>query len=62
MLHQIGHTYQSHVIGCSAALEILKVFEEENLVQKCHDNGSKLERMLHAQLDDHPNVGDIRWD
>jgi adenosylmethionine-8-amino-7-oxononanoate aminotransferase len=55
-----GHTFQSHVIGCRVALEILKVFEQDRLVEQCYQRGLLLEKMLHARLDNHPNVGDIR--
>lgn len=55
-----GHTYQQHVLGCRVGLEVLKVYEEENLVKKSRKRGELLEKLLRGKLDTHPNVGDIR--
>lgn len=56
----IGHTYQQHALGCRVGLEVLKVYEEERLVEKCRKRGIMLEELLRKRLGEHPNVGDIR--
>jgi adenosylmethionine-8-amino-7-oxononanoate aminotransferase len=55
-----GHTYQQHVMGCRVGLEVLKVYEEEDLVMNCRKQGALLERLLREKLGEHTNVGDIR--
>ncbi|CAF3490429.1 unnamed protein product [Fusarium graminearum] len=55
-----GHTYQGHPVGCAAALEVQRIIREDNLVENVRKNGEYLGKLLHDQLDDHPNVGNIR--
>ncbi|UJR18229.1 hypothetical protein I4U23_005128 [Adineta vaga] len=55
-----GFTYQSHAIGCRAALEVLKVMKEDRLVEQCYQRGLFLEKILKEQLADHLHIGDIR--
>ena len=55
-----GYTYQSHAIGCRAALEVLKVMKEDGLIEQCYQRGFFLEKILKEQLGDHLHVGDIR--
>lgn len=59
-LFKSGHTYQQHVLSCRVALEVLKVYDEEQLVQRSHKRGLLLERLLRKKLDRISNVGDIR--
>ncbi|CAF3549927.1 unnamed protein product [Rotaria sordida] len=55
-----GFTYQSHAVGCRAALEVLKVIKEDGLIEQCYQRGLFLEKLLKKQLGDHAHVGDIR--
>ncbi|CAF0914223.1 unnamed protein product [Rotaria sordida] len=55
-----GFTYQAHAVGCRAALEVLKVMKEDELVEQCNQRGLFLEKALKEQLGNHPHVGDIR--
>lgn len=55
-----GFTYQSHAVGCRAALEVLKIMRDENLVEQCYQRGIFLEKILNEQLNDHTHVGNIR--
>jgi adenosylmethionine-8-amino-7-oxononanoate aminotransferase len=55
-----GHTYMSHAIACAGALAVLKVIEEDQLLGNVRSQGRKLEKMLHDEFEDHPNIGDIR--
>jgi adenosylmethionine-8-amino-7-oxononanoate aminotransferase len=55
-----GFTY-SHQPGAAAvAAEVLRILEHERLVEASAANGERLVSLLHARLDDHPHVGDIR--
>ncbi|KAF7547196.1 hypothetical protein G7Z17_g7902 [Cylindrodendrum hubeiense] len=55
-----GHTYQGHPVACAAALEVQRIIREENLVENVRNTGAYLENLLHAHLDSHPHVGNIR--
>lgn len=53
-------SYQSHPVGCRVALEILRVIEDEGLIEQCYQRGLVLEKLLKKNLSNHQNVGDIR--
>jgi putrescine aminotransferase len=55
-----GFTYSGHPVACAVALANLDILERENLVQRSQDMGVLLREKLHAALDDHPMVGEIR--
>jgi putrescine aminotransferase len=55
-----GFTYSGHPVACAVALENLDIIERENLVQRAEDIGVLLREKLHAALDAHPMVGEIR--
>lgn len=55
-----GHTYQGHPVACAAALEVQRIIREENLIENVRNTGAYLESLLHAHLDSHPHVGNIR--
>ncbi len=55
-----GFTYSGHPVACAVALANIKIIEDENLVQRTHDeNGPHLAKRL-AELADHPIVGEVR--
>ncbi|MCF4097257.1 aspartate aminotransferase family protein [Maritalea mediterranea] len=58
----IGHgwTYSAHPIGAAAGIANLKLIDELNLVQNAGEVGTYLNEQMHAALDDHPHVGNIR--
>lgn len=56
----LGGTYAGNPIACVAALEVLKVFEQENLLQKANDLGQKLKDGLLAIAEKHPEISDVR--
>jgi adenosylmethionine-8-amino-7-oxononanoate aminotransferase len=55
-----GHTFQNHPLACAAALEVIRIIEEEHLLYNVNRNGDLLERLLHEKLDHLPNVGNVR--
>ena len=57
---QHGHSYVGHPTACAAALEVQRVFEDENLVERSALMGTKLRSALAEAFADHPHVGDIR--
>jgi L-2,4-diaminobutyrate transaminase len=55
-----GWTYSGHPICAAAALANLDILERENLTQNAAQTGVYLLEQLHAELDDHPLVGEVR--
>ncbi|KAE8382369.1 pyridoxal phosphate-dependent transferase [Aspergillus bertholletiae] len=55
-----GQTYQSHPLGCAAAVEVQHIIKEEKLVENCRKMGQYLGQQLKLHLGSHPYVGDIR--
>jgi adenosylmethionine-8-amino-7-oxononanoate aminotransferase len=55
-----GFTYSHHVVGAAVAAEVLRILEEEGLVEAAAAKGARLEALLRDRLGGHPNVGEIR--
>lgn len=54
-----GHTFTANPLGCAAALAVLDIFEEENVIEGLDEKVEQLSKEL-ARLWDNPHVGDIR--
>ncbi|MEH2612746.1 aspartate aminotransferase family protein [Bradyrhizobium sp. AZCC 1693] len=57
---QHGHTYLAHPLACAAALEVQRVIDDEQLLDRVKTLGSQLERRLTERFGNHRHVGDIR--
>ena len=55
-----SHTYSGNPLGCSAALAVLKIFREENILESANKNAIYLNNKLTENLASHKNVGEIR--
>lgn len=55
-----SHTYSGNALGCAVALEVLKIFEEEPILDIINSKGEFLNKLLKKELGDHPFVGEIR--
>jgi taurine-pyruvate aminotransferase len=53
------NTFGGNPSACAVALKNLEILEKENLVERSETMGVKLKEKM-AELEDHPNVGDIR--
>ena len=56
----IGLTYSAHPVLCAAALENLRIIEEENLVEQASETGKYLEAEVEKLKSIHPSIGDFR--
>jgi 4-aminobutyrate aminotransferase/(S)-3-amino-2-methylpropionate transaminase len=56
----LGGTYAGSPVGCAAALAVLKVFENEQLLQRSRDMGEALVAGLKRMAAHTPAVGDVR--
>lgn len=55
-----SHTYSGNALGCSIAVEVLNIFEDENILQMINEKGELLNKKLRNALENHKNVGEIR--
>ncbi len=55
-----GFTYSHHVVGAAVAGEVLRILEEERLVDMAASKGERLTGLLEERLAGHRNVGEIR--
>jgi adenosylmethionine-8-amino-7-oxononanoate aminotransferase len=55
-----GFTYSHAPVGAAVAREVLRILEEESLIEASATKGERLRTLAAAALDGHPAVGDIR--
>jgi adenosylmethionine-8-amino-7-oxononanoate aminotransferase len=55
-----GFTYSHHAVGAAVAGEVLRIIEDERLVEASATKGETLRALLDERLADHTNVGEIR--
>ena len=55
-----SHTYAGNPLACSAALEVLHVMKEENILETARKNAPLLNQKLIEALGENPFVGEIR--
>ncbi|KAI9711716.1 MAG: hypothetical protein M1820_001860 [Bogoriella megaspora] len=55
-----GHTFSSHPVACAAGVAVQRIIKRDRLIDEAARNGRILGELLHASLDRHPHVGDIR--
>jgi 4-aminobutyrate aminotransferase/(S)-3-amino-2-methylpropionate transaminase len=56
----LGGTYAGSPLACAAALAVLEVFEEENLLQRSRDVGQRITSHLQTLAKDHPCIAEVR--
>jgi taurine---2-oxoglutarate transaminase len=56
----LGLTYSAHPVGCAAALEVLKIYEDENMLENAAAMGSYIDEQVELLKIKHPSIGDFR--
>lgn len=56
----LGLTYSAHPVSCAAALETLKIYEEDNLIENAVSMGKYVEQEVEKLKEKHPSIGDFR--
>ena len=56
----LGLTYSAHPVSCAAALETLKIYEDEHLIENCVAMSKYLEQQVEKLKAKHPSIGDFR--
>lgn len=56
----LGLTYSAHPVCCAAALETLKVYEDDNLIENAGAMGQYMNEQVELLKAKHPSIGDFR--
>ena len=56
----IGLTYSAHPVCCAAALEVLKIYEEDKLIDNAVKMGGYLDEKMEIMKTKHPSIGNWR--
>jgi taurine---2-oxoglutarate transaminase len=56
----IGLTYSAHPVCCAAALEVLKIYEDDNLIENTNSIGKYLDERMVDMETKHPSLGNWR--
>ena len=56
----LGLTYSAHPVSCAAALETLKIYEDEGLIENCVAMSNYVNEEVEKLKQKHPSIGDFR--
>lgn len=56
----IGLTYSAHAVSCTAAVENIRIIEEDGLVENAAKMGAHIEAGIERLKEKHPSIGDYR--
>ncbi|MBP6286353.1 MAG: aminotransferase class III-fold pyridoxal phosphate-dependent enzyme [Ferruginibacter sp.] len=56
----LGLTYSAHPVSCAAALETIKIYEDDNLIENAAAMGKYVEEKLEQLKQKHPSIGNFR--
>jgi taurine--2-oxoglutarate transaminase len=56
----LGLTYSAHPVCCAAALETIKIYEDENLIENAVVMGNYITERVEAMKAIHPSIGNFR--
>ena len=56
----LGLTYSSHPVSLAASLEVLKIYEDDNLIENAVTMGKYIDKRMEEMKKNHPSIGDWR--
>lgn len=56
----LGLTYSAHPVCCAAALETLKIYEDEKLIENASAMGEYVTERMNELIQKHPSIGNFR--
>jgi taurine--2-oxoglutarate transaminase len=56
----LGLTYSAHPVSCAAALEVLKIYEDDDLIANAAAMGKYMDSQVEQMKAKHPSIGDYR--
>lgn len=55
-----SHTYAGNPLACSAAIEVLNILKDEQIIPKAVENGKYFNNIIKEKFEDLPYVGEVR--
>ena len=55
-----SHTYAGNPLACSAAIEVLNILKDENIIEKANENAKYFNKIIKEKFEDLPYVGEVR--
>ena len=56
----LGLTYSAHPVSCAAGLEVLKIYEDDDLISNAAAMGKYIDEQVEKLKQKHPSIGDWR--
>ena len=56
----LGLTYSAHAVACAAGVEVLKIYEDEHLIENAAEMGRYIDQQVEGMKQKHPSIGDFR--
>lgn len=56
----LGLTYSAHPVSCAAAIEVLKIYEDEDMIGNAARLGKYIQQQAESMKQKHPSIGDFR--
>ncbi|WP_303311216.1 aminotransferase class III-fold pyridoxal phosphate-dependent enzyme [Hymenobacter sp. BT730] len=56
----LGLTYSAHPVSCAAALAVLDIYEDDNLLENAAEMGRYIDARVAEMATRHPSIGDFR--
>jgi len=56
----LGLTYSAHPVTCAAGVEVLKIYEDEHLIENAAAMGHYIDMRVNEMKKIHPSIGDFR--
>lgn len=56
----LGLTYSAHPVSCAAAVEVLKIYEDDHLIANAAAMGRYMDQQVGKLIQKHPSIGDYR--
>ena len=56
----LGLTYSAHAVCCAAGVEVLKIYEDENMIENAVRMGKYIDQRADEMKTIHPSIGDFR--
>ena len=55
-----SHTYAGNPLACSAAIEVLNILKDENIIEKANQKAKYFNRIIKEKFEALPYVGEVR--
>ena len=56
----LGLTYSAHSVACAAAVAVLEIYENENVIENVKKIGNYTDKKIEKLMENHPSFGDWR--